>query len=256
MKVINYFLLLILALFTSTVANAAGSMLRVTCEGDDVGAEVLINGKFRGECPVDISIPEGKYKLHVEKKENLYERVYEQDIRMGDGVVKKVEAVLSRRLNAEGQQRENERLADEARKRAEFVAELAPKMVHIPGKNYEIGKFEVTHAEWEYACYGGSQTKYCGGNDVNAVAWTKENSSGLSAHPVGQKQPNGYGLFDMSGNVWEWTNDCHDGDCTHRILRGGSWGDKSEDALTSSYYGGWAPGGGDREGFRLARTLP
>lgn len=77
-------------------------MLRVTCEGDNVGAEVLVNGKFRGECPVDLQVPEGSLKLLVRKKaDGGRERVFEQDIRMGEGSVKKVEARLEMaKLNA------------------------------------------------------------------------------------------------------------------------------------------------------------
>jgi hypothetical protein len=108
----NYFLpffALLLILSTSN-ANAAGSMLRVTCTGEDVGAAVTINGKFKGECPVDMEINEGAYKLRVEKNDEAYLRDYEQDIRIGDGVVKKVEVVLNKRLTAAAQQRESQRM--------------------------------------------------------------------------------------------------------------------------------------------------
>jgi formylglycine-generating enzyme required for sulfatase activity len=84
------------------------------------------------------------------------------------------------------------------------------------GKQYRL----PNDKEWEYACYGGSQTEYCGGSDINAVAWYSDNS-GNQTHPAGQKQPNGYGLYDMSGNVWQWMeNEYGDG---QRALRGGSW---------------------------------
>ena len=94
MKTINCSLLFILALSISTTVNAAGSMLRVTCEGDDVGAEVLINGKFKGECPMDVQVPAGVSKLLVQKKINNEDYLFEQDIRMGDGGVKRVEVRL------------------------------------------------------------------------------------------------------------------------------------------------------------------
>jgi len=96
-----------------------------------------------------------------------------------------------------------------------------------------------TEAEWEYAARGGSHfkgCKYSGSNDIDAVAWYNGNS-GNNTHNVGTKQPNELGLYDMSGNVWEWCWDWKDDyssvslsapkgpNCgSNRIVRGGSWG--------------------------------
>ena len=94
---------LILSLSISALsAFAAGSMLRVSCEGDDVGAEVSINGKFKGECPAGVQVNEGTLKLLVRKKvDEQRERVFEQELRIGDGVVKNIEARLGApQLNA------------------------------------------------------------------------------------------------------------------------------------------------------------
>lgn len=119
------------------------------------------------------------------------------------------------------------------------------------GRQYRL----PTEAEWEYACYGGSQTEYCGGNDLNEVAWTGSNSENQT-HPGGQKKANGYGLYDMTGNVWERMSDCWEGDCAKRVLRGGSWNfrpETSRAAFRSRF------GAATRYvliGFRLARTLP
>ena len=106
-----------------------------------------------------------------------------------------------------------------------------------------------TEAEWEYACRsGGKKEKYAGGDDVDRVAWYDENS-GESTHPVGTKAPNGLGIYDMSGNVWEWVQDIYaentyskharrnpiyEGSGSYRVYRGGSW-DSDAGYLRSAY---------------------
>jgi len=133
------------------------------------------------------------------------------------------------------------------------------------GKKYRL----PTKEEWEYACFGGVQAEYCGGDDVDAVAWYGGNSSN-HAHSVGQKQPNAYGLYDMSGNVSEWLEDCvdfeYDGqgaDCSWRATRGGGFSGGNELQRDPDFQSTkFAPGANkveskfDTLGFRLARTLP
>jgi|GEM_PF-555864 len=101
------------------------------------------------------------------------------------------------------------------------------------------GNFRLpTEAEWEYACRsGGKNEKYSGGEDVDRVAWYMSNSVS-STHRVGTKAPNGLGLYDMSGNVWEWCQHWYGKDYysqsprnnpqgpsggSWRVFRGGSW---------------------------------
>lgn len=82
-----------------------------------------------------------------------------------------------------------------------------------------------TEAEWEYAAKGGRQSngyRYSGSNTIDEVAWYIDNS-GLQTHMVGTKKSNELGLYDMSGNVWEWCSDWHREMKLARVLRGGSW---------------------------------
>lgn len=117
-----------------------------------------------------------------------------------------------------------------------------------------------TNAEWQYACYGGSQTTYCGSDNIHAVAWYAGNSNSNSpTHPVGQKQANGYGLHDMSGNVLEYASDIASYECIDTMLRGGSGlnaeGDLGATRLFMLCYTGDANTRSNDAGFRLARTL-
>ncbi len=95
-----------------------------------------------------------------------------------------------------------------------------------------------TEAEWEYACLsGGKKKNYCGSNNADSVAWHKDNSDN-SVHPVGQKEANSLGIYDMSGNVWEWVQDGYasayynnspinnpqgPAKALGHVVRGGSW---------------------------------
>ncbi|GAB4336106.1 MAG: hypothetical protein Kow0089_06140 [Desulfobulbaceae bacterium] len=143
----------------------------------------------------------------------------------------------------------------------EFIARLneqGDKVFRLP-----------TEAEWEYGARGGvEEAIYAGGDDLEAVAWYSGNS-GKATHPVGGKRANPFGLYDMSGNVWEWcadwyydkyygvsprTNPTGPPSGTDRVGRGGSWGDGPSYVRVS--YRDWSdPDKRDPYlGFRLVAT--
>ncbi len=124
-----------------------------------------------------------------------------------------------------------------------------------------------TEAEWEYAARAGTTGPYAG--DVDAMAWYDQNSGGRT-HPVAKKQSNAWGLYDMHGNVWEWTADWY-GDYSsgavsdptgpstgsYRVYRGGSWLYRARECRSAyrAYNSPVSRRNGDL-GFRLLRTNP
>jgi|HubBroStandDraft_1064217.scaffolds.fasta_scaffold00373_17 formylglycine-generating enzyme required for sulfatase activity len=147
-----------------------------------------------------------------------------------------------------------------------YVSWLAKKT----GKPYRL----LTESEYEYAARAGTQAAYPWGDDIGTnranCAGCGSPWNGKETAPVGSFPANGFGLFDMVGNVWEWTQDCfHDsytgapadgsawtsGDCQQRVLRGGSW-INSQKGVRSALRDWLTP---DRRinlfGFRVGRTL-
>jgi len=114
------------------------------------------------------------------------------------------------------------------------------------------GRFQLpTEAEWEYACRAGSTTRYCFGDDESGLSEFAWHNTGQT-HPVGEKKPNAWGLYDMHGNVWELCQDWYDagyyansptddptGPVTgpYHVSRGGSWVYPAEFCRSAYRYG-------------------
>ena len=161
------------------------------------------------------------------------------------------------------------------------ATEFCSKLSDMTGENYRL----PTDAEWEYACRAGTTTRYYWGDsdsestvkryawyEKNAIDphWTSPHAAEEGTQEVGRKEPNPWGLYDMSGNVWEWCQDWYDehyysnsprqdprgpssGD--RRVLRGGSWGNYAW-YVRSSYRDWVTPGSRyDYVGFRIVRDV-
>ncbi len=150
----------------------------------------------------------------------------------------------------------------------------------ITGKDYRL----LSEAEYEYAARAGTRTAYPWGDDIKLSGQAMANCSGCGSQwdyrqkaPVGSFAPSRFGLYDMVGNVWEWTEDCHhvgyqgapvgyqgapadgsawtSGDCNVRVFRGGSWRNAADYVRSASRGKNPVSSRFIVAGFRAARTL-
>ncbi len=148
----------------------------------------------------------------------------------------------------------------------EYVAWLSK----LTGLRYRL----PSEAEWEYAARAGSDTAYWWGDDIgvdraNCAGCGK--GAGATTVPVGSFGANPFGLYDVHGNVWEWTADCWNGsyagapvdgapwvsgECKRRVLRGGSWGIKPIKLRSAHRRGDKITLHSGKRGFRVGLTLP
>ena len=115
-----------------------------------------------------------------------------------------------------------------------------------------------TVAEWQWAAMGGQVFKCSGSDNLDEVGWYNKNSE-EKTHPVAQKKPNGYGLYDMSGNVWEWCGDLDEYlwdsfSSKRRYICGGRWGSYAYDCEVGIKYWYNADSTDDDRGFRVVRS--
>lgn len=139
------------------------------------------------------------------------------------------------------------------------IQDFLKKLNQLTGKNYRL----PTEAEWEFAARGGKQSagyKYAGSNTLSSVAWHTDNS-GSKTHPVGSKSPNELDIYDMSGNVWEWTSsgwsDNYEKSRTSQsyVLRGGSWSNNNYNCRVAYRINSYPSNRYVNDGFRLAQDF-
>ena len=120
-----------------------------------------------------------------------------------------------------------------------------------------VGGRLLTETEWEFAARGGIYTHnyhFAGSDNLDEVGWYKDNS-GDEIHEVGQKKPNELGIYDMCGNVWEWTSSLCEDLKSYGVVRGGGWGIYSQYCCVATHNIHSLSDCSDSLGFRIAFDL-
>lgn len=199
-----------------------------------------------------VYIPAGAFLMGSNEdstEKPIHKVTFQQGFYMGKYPITQGQYIM--RHNPSQYQEENKPIAnvswDDAQEFCKLLSEITDRKYTLPSE-----------AQWEYACRAGSYTRYYFGNDESQLpdyAWYRDNSDNRR-HPVGEKKPNAWGLYDMHGNVWEWCEDYArlgyydtptDGSpCINeyyrckrkKILRGGSWHNELQDCRSA--YRAWA----------------
>lgn len=130
----------------------------------------------------------------------------------------------------------------------------APHITGTVSQNENNNAYRLpTVEEWQYAAKGGQEFKYSGSANLDEVGWYDKNSE-EKTHPVAQKNSNVYGLYDMSGNVWEWCWDSDPDNSYRRCSCGGSWYYGADDCEVDNKNWYYASDAGRNLGFRIVRS--
>ena len=201
-------------------------------------------GTFLFQDEVTITFEKGFYAGCYQVTQELYEKVMGKNLSYFRGKSRPVEQVSW----------------DDAQK---FLDQLNKQVQLNDGLQFRL----PSEAQWEYAARANQYFDYSGSQKSHEVGWFDKNSNGQTM-PVGLKEPNGFGLYDMSGNVWEWCEDIwtkniakfpddgtafKNGDKDFRVVRGGAWGFIDDVARVLYRIRVLHSSGDDDGGFRLFR---
>lgn len=226
------------------------------------------------DCPEMIMVPAGTFQMGSAASRGRKEEMPIRTVQVGAFAIGRFEitqkqwvAFMGRNPSAAsrcGDECPVERVSwDEVKM---FIGKLNRKLV-----GREEGPYRLpTEAEWEYACRAGTDREFCGSDTADYAGWFTQNSQ-RRTQTVGGKQANAWGLHDMTGNVWEWTEDCWHGNfegaprdasawveygCRGRVIRGGSASDVAVWVRAAARRNASPAARPGNVGFRVVKAVP